>query len=389
MSTFAALLLLFVASVGQLGVAESTEAAEAAETRWEWRTLDREGSAPLKYAVLLPESFDPGREYPVLLGLPPGGQDASMVEWCLENYWGAQARRLGWIVVSPAAPERQPLTGASGGPLLALLDVIERDYRAEGGAPHLVGVSNGGIGAFQVATSHPDRFLSLLVQPGMPGTEDVFAALDQIAELPVAFMVGGDDVSWRGEMRRARDRLVELGAVPPPFTAFEGEGHVPAILQGGALIFEQLEAFRGAVARASEARQAVEAVLADFHRAAAEADGTRYFAHFAPGAVFLGTDAGERWSVTEFKAYAEPFFSAGQGWTYVATERHVGLSAEATVAWFDERLHNEKYGEVRGSGVLRRGDDRWRIVQYNLAFPVPNDLAEELVERIREGEVGR
>jgi len=135
-----------------------------------------------------------------------------------------------------------------------------------------------------------------------------------------------------------------------------------------------------------ESRRAVGAVLDDFHRAASEPDGVRYFGHFAPGAVFLGTDATERWSVAEFRAYAEPHFSQGRGWTYVSTERHIGLSDDARTAWFDERLANEKYGEVRGSGALIWRGDRWLITQYNLAFPVPNDLSGSLIEMIREQE---
>jgi uncharacterized protein (TIGR02246 family) len=124
-------------------------------------------------------------------------------------------------------------------------------------------------------------------------------------------------------------------------------------------------------------------VLDALHGAAARADGAAYFELFAPDAVFLGTDASERWSVAEFRAYAEPFFSQGVGWTYEPRERHVFLDPTRRVAWFDERLWNAKYGEVRGSGVLMLGDGRWRIAQYNLAIPVPNALAADLVARIR------
>jgi ketosteroid isomerase-like protein len=134
--------------------------------------------------------------------------------------------------------------------------------------------------------------------------------------------------------------------------------------------------------RPAAARAAVAATLDDFHAAASQADGTRYFGHFAQGAVFLGTDASERWSVDAFRAYAEPYFSRGQGWTYVPTARHVQLANDGRVAWFDERLHNDKYGEVRGSGVLVLRHGRWLIAQYNLAFPVPNDLVEDLVAEI-------
>ena len=40
-------------------------------------------------------------------------------------------------------------------------------------------------------------------------------------------------------------------------------------------------------------------------------------------AVFIGTDASERWSVDQFRAFAEPYFSKGTGWTYVPRDRHI------------------------------------------------------------------
>ena len=131
-------------------------------------------------------------------------------------------------------------------------------------------------------------------------------------------------------------------------------------------------------------RDRVEEVLDDFHLAAAQADGERYFGHFTERAVFIGTDAEERWSLSEFRAFAEPYFSKGQGWAYVATERNVELSADGALAWFDERLENEIYGEVRGSGVLERTGEAWKISQYVLSLPVPNGLAGELVEQVRK-----
>jgi ketosteroid isomerase-like protein len=127
---------------------------------------------------------------------------------------------------------------------------------------------------------------------------------------------------------------------------------------------------------------AIEVVLDDLHLAASEADEERYFGHFTGDAVFLGTDATERWSVEQFRAYAHPHFAAGKGWTYKATERHIRVSADGKTAWFDERLQNEKYGEVRGSGVLIR-DGRWRVAHYNLSFPIPNDLAAQVIGLIR------
>ncbi len=126
----------------------------------------------------------------------------------------------------------------------------------------------------------------------------------------------------------------------------------------------------------------IEAVLDDFHLAASEADSERYFGHLAEESVFLGTDITERWTKSEFQGYAEPHFSAGRGWTYVPQMRYVYVGAGDKAAWFDEILLNEKYGEVRGSGALVLENDTWRIVQYHLTVPVPNDLLGTVVEMI-------
>jgi ketosteroid isomerase-like protein len=137
------------------------------------------------------------------------------------------------------------------------------------------------------------------------------------------------------------------------------------------------------LARWEDARAAVSQTLDDLHAAAGSANGPAYFSHFADDAVFLGTDPCERWTLAAFRAYADPIFDEGQGWTYFPFERHVSLSADGTLAWFDERLDNAKYGESRGTGVLRLDDCCWKIVQYALSFPIPNQLAAEFTLRMR------
>lgn len=132
------------------------------------------------------------------------------------------------------------------------------------------------------------------------------------------------------------------------------------------------------------ARQdAVAFVLDSLHDAAAKADEDRYFSLFAPGAIFYGTDDAERWTVDQFRAYAHPYFSRGQGWTYTVADRAVFFSEGGRTAWFDERLDNAKWGRCRGSGVLTRYANEWKIEQYNLTVPVPNDLLPEIAARIK------
>lgn len=137
------------------------------------------------------------------------------------------------------------------------------------------------------------------------------------------------------------------------------------------------------VDRAAE-EAAVSAVLDDLHRLAAEADFEPYFQLFTEDAVFFGTDATERWSIPEFQGYAIPEDGTPpRGWDYRMTERHVFLDGDGDTAWFDERLENVNYGETRGTGVLIRTSEGWKISQYNLTIPIPNELAREFVDRIR------
>jgi hypothetical protein len=124
-------------------------------------------------------------------------------------------------------------------------------------------------------------------------------------------------------------------------------------------------------------------VLDDFHDAAARADEPRYFGHFAPGGVFLGTDATERWEVEAFRAYAHPHFAKGKAWSFRGVRRRVTVSGD--VAWFEEDLETQNLGPARGSGVLvLRGGD-WKIAQYVLSVTVPNDRFKEVKELLEKG----
>ncbi len=147
-----------------------------------------------------------------------------------------------------------------------------------------------------------------------------------------------------------------------------------------------LVAFSAAAGDHGGAEKAIDGVLSSFHQAASDADGDLYFSLFADEAIFMGTDATERWTVSEFKAFAEPYFSEGRGWTYTKTERYVYVASDGQTAWFDEMLWNEKYGTCRGTGVLVLTDGDWRIAQYNLTFPIPNDLSADITSRIKDFE---
>jgi ketosteroid isomerase-like protein len=122
---------------------------------------------------------------------------------------------------------------------------------------------------------------------------------------------------------------------------------------------------------AADEKDNVSNTLSDFHEAASKADWNAYFGLMSDDAIFLGTDAGERWDKATFQGYA----SKTSGWTYTLRERNINLTPDGNSAWFDELLDSESYGTSRGTGVLIRTNDGWKISQYHLTFPIPNDLA--------------
>lgn len=129
---------------------------------------------------------------------------------------------------------------------------------------------------------------------------------------------------------------------------------------------------------------AVSRTVDAWHKAAADADEERYFGLMTADAVFLGTDATERWNAASFREFAHPYFAKGKAWTFVPHDRHVMISPAGDVAWFDEKLDSASYGDCRGSGVLEKTAGGWRIAHYNLTIPIPNALAKSVVQMIQQ-----
>lgn len=123
----------------------------------------------------------------------------------------------------------------------------------------------------------------------------------------------------------------------------------------------------------SNTEKHVSDTLDRLHRYASQASLECYLSLFAENAVFMGTDKNERWPLEIFRPYVTQRFKDGIGWTYQVIKRNISICSEETVAWFDERLYHET-GEARGSGVLVLIGSEWKITQYNLCFPITNQL---------------
>lgn len=138
--------------------------------------------------------------------------------------------------------------------------------------------------------------------------------------------------------------------------------------------------FTGAFAQKNlEDQQKINTTLDAWHKAAAEAKFDSYFGMMTSDAVFIGTDATENWNRKAFEAFAKPYFDKGKAWNFTALERHIYFDKTGKTAWFDELL-NTQMKICRGSGVMVKVGQNWKVQHYVLSMTIPNDNTNEVVK---------
>ncbi len=131
------------------------------------------------------------------------------------------------------------------------------------------------------------------------------------------------------------------------------------------------------------AEKEINKVVNNWHIAAAKAD-TSFFDYFTDDAIYIGTDATERWTANEFKSFAMPFFKRGKAWDFKPIERHVYLSEDGKLAYFDEKL-NTWMGVCRSTGVMSKTKtNKWKIKYYHLSMTIPNEKVRNVLEVLQE-----
>ncbi len=119
-------------------------------------------------------------------------------------------------------------------------------------------------------------------------------------------------------------------------------------------------------------------LLDSFNIAAAKADYNKYFNYYTDDATFIGTDATEVWNKDEFMIWAKPAFDKGAAWNFKSLDRHIYFDKTGNLAWFDELLSTQMK-LCRGSGVLVKQGDEWKVQQYVLSMTVPNNMIDSVL----------
>jgi hypothetical protein len=126
-------------------------------------------------------------------------------------------------------------------------------------------------------------------------------------------------------------------------------------------------------------RKEVNTLLFNWHKAASDANFKEYFRVLDSTAVYIGTAAEEIWKKEQFANFSKPYFDKGKAWSFTTLERNIYMSESAEIVWFDE-LINTWMGTCRGSGVLEKKEDSWKIKQYVLSVAIPNDDIQAVID---------
>ncbi len=133
------------------------------------------------------------------------------------------------------------------------------------------------------------------------------------------------------------------------------------------------------ISLSAQEKSNIDKVLTEWHQAAAEANFDTYFSLMTDDGVFIGTDATENWQNDDFREFSKPYFDRGNAWSFTTLERNIYTEENSKTAWFDELL-NTQMGICRGSGVLQKTNEGWKIAHYVLSITVPNENVEEVTK---------
>jgi ketosteroid isomerase-like protein len=137
--------------------------------------------------------------------------------------------------------------------------------------------------------------------------------------------------------------------------------------------------FIGSSFSQDQSKEEINQMLDNWHMAASNVDQENYFSYLADDGIYIGTDASEIWTRDDFYKWSTPHFEKGKAWSFTASSRNIYLSDDGNIAWFDELL-DFSGGELRGSGVLQKTSDGWKIKHYVLSLPIPNEKFKNVVD---------
>ena len=127
------------------------------------------------------------------------------------QFWlGYELASRGWVIAVPVAPDENAFFGENGEKIPEVITQLQSYPAIEVGKTLLVGVSNGGSSALEIAGRNPENYYGVVAVPGIVREG---ANVGDLKELPVFIRIGEDDyLRWDEQLPRIAEALSEAGA---------------------------------------------------------------------------------------------------------------------------------------------------------------------------------
>jgi len=131
--------------------------------------------------------------FPLVIIMGGGPGDSRIASSAFRNHGEAFVDR-GWAVAAPVSPNGQSFWGDNAGKVRQLIAVIKQRDEIGDGPVLLMGISNGGISALEIAARHPDEYRGVI---GVPALASDSPRLQALKDLPVYLRIGSEDrLGW-------------------------------------------------------------------------------------------------------------------------------------------------------------------------------------------------
>lgn len=144
-----------------------------------------------------------------LVVLMPGGTANEYV--ARAQFWlGYELASRGWAIAVPVSPDSNSFFGRNGERIPEVIDRLQEMPNIVSGKTLLVGISNGGSSAIEIAARDPDKYFGVVAVPGIVRREHT---LSDMQELPVYIRIGENDMlRWNRRLPEITERLLKAGA---------------------------------------------------------------------------------------------------------------------------------------------------------------------------------
>jgi predicted peptidase len=177
------------------------------------------------YSVFLPNNYTPGKKFPAILflhGWAQGGKTGvSAVDSGLGPYILRHKKTFPFIAIFPQSADGWWTDPKDQDDAIRILAKCQREYAIDPDRVTLMGISNGGHGAYLLGSRYREWFSSIVP---MCGNAELPAA-EKLAPVPIwIFHYSTDPLIWSKNSQEMVDALQKAGG-QPKFTKIPGFGH--------------------------------------------------------------------------------------------------------------------------------------------------------------------